>query len=176
MIPFRRRPRPLFKRQAAHPAGGMRAIGGHRRAPDSKYIAVAGKVGVVLAVQDLHLECTREWNAEGRQGIAPDEQTGVAPGLDVPPFQLDHEVFIRSFGPQHTGGLSGRDDHRVAHGECFGATLTGTQPLKSLPLKRGLNSSSARTALDPIKVSTTTELIERKDDLFMAKLSATIEP
>src|SRR5262249_37351323 len=64
VVPLGRRPGPLLDGQAAHPAGGMRPVRLHRRAPDAEDVAVAGVVGPVVAVEDLHLERARERHAD----------------------------------------------------------------------------------------------------------------
>ncbi len=120
VVPLGGRLRPLLARQAAHPAGRVRPVGLHRRAPDAEDVAVAGVVGAVLTVEDLHLERPRERHADGRQGVAPDEQPGIPARLHVPPLQLEHEVLVLPVRPQHAGRLARRDDQPVPRRERLG--------------------------------------------------------
>ena len=120
VVPLGGRLRPVLAGQAAHPAGGVRPVGLHRGTPDAEDVAVAGVIRAVLPVEDLNLERPCERHADGRQGVAPDEQPGVAARLHVPPLQLEHEVLVGPVGPQHAGRLARRDNQPVTGSEGLG--------------------------------------------------------
>jgi hypothetical protein len=136
VIPLGRRLRPLLTGQAAHPAGGMWPIGLHRRTPDAEHVPVAGVVGPVNAVEDLHLERSRERHADGRQCIAPDEQPGVATPLKVPPFQLDDEVLVLPVGPHDADWVSGAHQHAVLDTPGVGGGIDVEPPGKVLAVEQ----------------------------------------
>ena len=149
MVPLGRRPRPFFDRQATHPTCRMRPVGLHRGPPDSKHVAMAGKIGLVVPVQNLHFKRSREGYADCRQCVAPDEQPGVAAGLHVPPLELEDEVFVLPRGSHHAGGLSGRDDQGIAHGERLGRDVDGHPARQILTVKERSEVVVGLSRLDP---------------------------
>ena len=66
--------------KASGPAGGMGPVGCHDGAPYGEDVPFAGVVWSLRADHDLHFDRAREGGADGRQGIGPDEQSGVALG------------------------------------------------------------------------------------------------
>src|SRR6185436_1968309 len=97
-------------RKTAHVSSRMRTIGLHRRPMDGEHVAVTGERVTLSAgplfilrdigvIENLHFDPAREGGTGSGHSVSPDEKSRVAGRLQVPPFELDDEVFVLLLGP-----------------------------------------------------------------------------
>src|SRR5262249_5336171 len=124
MVPLTRGPGSIFIWQTAHPATRMRAIRYERCPVNREHIAMSGPHPLgICGVEDLHLDRPGEGLARSRQSIAPNEDTGVAAGPDMFPFQFENEVFVLTGRAKNARGNAGAVDHSLANAPRIGSAV-----------------------------------------------------
>jgi hypothetical protein len=125
---------PLAAPEAAvldrHAALAPRVVGDDLHAAHAEELAVDVGEGRYLAVARVELHPVElqhlDLDAVGqpvlsRPGAAPDEDAGVAPGLDVHPLDVEDEVLVLPLRAHHADRVPGADDLAVADRPRVGA-------------------------------------------------------
>src|SRR6185503_5566196 len=95
----------------------------HGRALDGENVAVAREGFGIVAGEDLDFDGLGERLTADGQRAAPNEEAGVAVGLDVLPLKFGDEIFVLAQGAQNASGHAGGDDNAVAHGPGAGGAV-----------------------------------------------------
>src|SRR5260370_11483473 len=126
MIPFAAALGAVLAGQTALPTVGMRAVRLASRAPNAEQVALTRVIIFLFQIhQDLDFDPSSVARPLRRQGIAPDEEAGVAHfGLiDMHPFHFEDEVLVLLLGAEEARRVAGGDDLIVLYEEGAGVTI-----------------------------------------------------